>query len=385
MQADPFQASRETARPGPPIKCLIGQRFGQLLVLRRAGRTKGRQTRWLCQCDCGKETVVVRGNLTTGHTQSCGCLHATAGGEGRGAGTTPEYVAWRAAINRCENKKDKKYPDYGGRGIRVWSGWRGDYMAFLGHVGRRPSADHSLDRIDNSKGYEPGNVRWATKIEQASNRRGRQKLNWRESSKHAYAIIRDFEYIIASYTGAPYAVACDSCTSAVLLSCAYLRVAEVEIPKLTYISIPQAIVHAGGSVKFRDEDWQGMYQLKPYPIFDSARLMTSGMYQDGTFMCLSFHWTKHLPAGRGGAILLDDGDAADWLRRARFDGRDLTKQGKAAYEPTTERAWRVNMSPTVAAQGMMVMAAMKEHNEPLPRSDYPDLSLAPVFTGKTPA
>jgi hypothetical protein len=363
------------------ITDLSGKKFGRLTVLSHAGQNSRRNSTWLCECECGERKVIVRNSLTSGHSKSCGCLHSVAGGEAVNRKRTPEYSAWCSMIARCEVKKDKKWPDYGGRGISVWPGWRHDYKAFLAHVGRRPTPDHSLDRRDNDGNYEPGNVRWATRLEQANNKRPMKMRNWRQASKHAYAIIDTFEKVIADYTGSRFAVACDSCTSALLLSCAYLRVGEVEIPKLTYISVPFSIIHAGGTVRFRDEDWIGRYQLKPYPIYDSARWMTSGMYIPGSFMCLSFHFSKHLPIGRGGAILLDDEEAADWLRRARFDGRDLTRIGKAAYMPTTEKAWRVNMMPPAAAHGLLLMGVMKEHNDPLPCSDYADLSQAPIFSG----
>lgn len=85
---------------------------------------------------------------------------------------TAEYRIWQGFRNRCLNPKNKDYPRYGGRGITVHPDWipKNSFMSFYDHVGARPSKLHSLDRIDNSKGYEPGNVRWATPKEQATNR-----------------------------------------------------------------------------------------------------------------------------------------------------------------------------------------------------------------------
>lgn len=80
-----------------------------------------------------------------------------------------EYQAWRNMLNRCHNPADPGYPRYGGRGIIVCDEWRNDFSAFYRYVGDRPSDAHSIDRIDNDKGYEPGNVKWSTKQEQQRN------------------------------------------------------------------------------------------------------------------------------------------------------------------------------------------------------------------------
>ena len=87
----------------------------------------------------------------------------------------PEYRSWGSMIQRCTNPRNSAYGWYGGRGIKVCDAWRESFLAFLGDVGPRPSPKHSIDRIDNDGNYEPGNVRWATKIEQAQNtHRGRR-------------------------------------------------------------------------------------------------------------------------------------------------------------------------------------------------------------------
>lgn len=90
----------------------------------------------------------------------------------------PEYRAWERMKRRCYDNKFDSYPYYGGRGITVYEPWHNDYEAFLAHVGKRPSSGHSLDRIDNDKGYEPGNVRWATSLEQKNNRRNVYKITY---------------------------------------------------------------------------------------------------------------------------------------------------------------------------------------------------------------
>ena len=140
-----------------------------------------------------------------------------------------------------------------------------------------------------------------------------------------YKVVRMFEEEIANYTGAPYAISIDSCTNALFLICKYNEVKEVTIPSKTYLSVPQSIIHAGGEVIFdkRSETnhWVGAYQLKPYPIWDAAKRLTKDMYMPGTFMGLSFHIKKILPIWKGGMILTDNAEAADWFKKARYEGR----------------------------------------------------------------
>lgn len=149
---------------------LTGKRFGALLV-KRSVRT-GNGYDWECQCDCGA-TVVVRGNVLKTKQRRCrNCMGPyNEHGEGPRGRCTAEYRAWSSMISRCERPATRSYPYYGGRGIHVCTEWRRSYVAFLRDVGRRPSAQHSLDRIDCNGHYEPGNVRWATAQEQRRNRR----------------------------------------------------------------------------------------------------------------------------------------------------------------------------------------------------------------------
>lgn len=126
---------------------------------------------WLCRCDCGREKAVAGPDLKRGHTKTCGCSWGEAHGENPRSGPTPEYVSWFQMIQRCTNSRNKRWDRYGGRGIRVCAEWRASYRTFLADVGRRPSAEHSLDRINNDGDYEPGNVRWATRSQQLRNRR----------------------------------------------------------------------------------------------------------------------------------------------------------------------------------------------------------------------
>ena len=89
---------------------------------------------------------------------------------------TQEYKAWSEAKQRCHNPKSSKYKWYGARGISVCDEWKNDFEAFFSHVGPKPSEKHELDRIDNDKGYEPGNVHWVTKQDNVRNRRNTVKV-----------------------------------------------------------------------------------------------------------------------------------------------------------------------------------------------------------------
>lgn len=170
---------------------LVGQRFGRLVVLSRAprGTRKSRRIVWNCVCDCGGAAVVGGDSLKSGRSKSCGCLSVetakkvhTKHGNASGGGVTPEYQAWVNMRARCSGVQAKCWKNYGGRGISVSREWESDFEAFLGCVGPRPGAGYELDRIDNDKGYYPGNVRWATKSENNKNRRSRAQV---EADDHA--------------------------------------------------------------------------------------------------------------------------------------------------------------------------------------------------------
>lgn len=193
-----------------------------------------------------------------------------------------------------------------------------------------------------------------------------------------YSVVADFENDLAEYAGCKYAVSVESCTAAILLSCAYLKVKEVTIPSRTYPSIPCSIIHAGGKVRFEDIEWHGVYQLKPYPIYDGAKRFHRGMYIEDSFHCLSFHAKKHLPIGRGGAILTNDEEAVKWFKAARFDGRHECTLHKDTFAMV---GWNCYMTPEQAARGRLLMCMAEDHyDDQVEEPPYPDLSKYPMYT-----
>jgi len=199
-----------------------------------------------------------------------------------------------------------------------------------------------------------------------------------KSIKHnPYNIVKMFEEEVSEYTGAPFAVAVDSCTNALFLCCKYHQVKEVTIPKRTYLSVPMSIIHSGGEVIFEDKDWSGIYQLKPYPIYDSAKRFTSGMYLPGTAMCLSFHIKKTLAIGKGGMILTYDYKMVEWLKKARYEGRSEVNYKEDNIDML---GWNMYMTPQQASHGLALMQNYPEHSPDLGENKgYRDLTSNNVF------
>jgi hypothetical protein len=151
----------------------LGQKYSRLTVISRAPkRGKSTSAQWLCQCDCGKLTVVDGYSLASGIVRSCGCLRVK-----HGLSRTPTYTAWYGMLQRCENPDDIGYPNYGGRGITVCERWH-TLDNFVADMGRKPKG-LTLERRDNSKGYFPENCLWANKKRQQNNKRTNRIVEWK--------------------------------------------------------------------------------------------------------------------------------------------------------------------------------------------------------------
>lgn len=151
---------------------LTGKKFGRLTAIKQEYMERN-AWHWSFLCDCGN-TIIRRGALVkAGGVSSCGCAKKNSGCWTHGMSRSPEYSSWTGMKDRCLNPSNKRYQDYGGRGVEVCHRWLNSFENFFADMGERPEPkrDYSLDRIDNSLGYFPENCKWSTRKEQMMNRR----------------------------------------------------------------------------------------------------------------------------------------------------------------------------------------------------------------------
>ena len=192
-------------------------------------------------------------------------------------------------------------------------------------------------------------------------------------------VVDAFEKKVAEYAGSKYAVSLDNCTNAMFLCLKYLNASDtITIPKRTYLSVPGAIIHAGCDVRFEEVEWSGVYQLKPYPIYDSATRFKKGMYVQDSYQCLSFHMKKILGIAKGGMILTNDKEAYEWFKVARYEGRHTN----ISYQEDTfdMLGWNMYMPPEQAARGIMLFEQIADDNDDCGGSwRYHDISEFEIF------
>lgn len=164
-------------------KDIAGQHFGRLIVL---GPTQYRHHKlmWLCSCSCGNMTEVAASDLCTRNTKSCGCLNAEkilSRKKSDKITEHPLYRTWSNIKTRCMNSRNQAYHRYGECGIDICDEWKDSFLIFCEYVSKLENyraKGFSLDRIDNEQGYQPGNLKWSTAIEQARNRRDNRVISY---------------------------------------------------------------------------------------------------------------------------------------------------------------------------------------------------------------
>lgn len=174
---------------------LTNQTFGRLTAIRcLPERTEHGACVWLFQCQCGKTTTMTTGNFRSGTVFSCGCLQIETAGEQtktHGLSNTPEYHIWSTLKQRITNSKCKDYPNYGGRGIKLYPNWNDSFTTFIADMGQRPGEGYSIERIDNDGDYTPSNCHWATAIEQANNKSNSLLVEYQGKLKTVAQIARE--------------------------------------------------------------------------------------------------------------------------------------------------------------------------------------------------
>jgi len=203
-----------------------------------------------------------------------------------------------------------------------------------------------------------------------------------------FDVIDIFEKKVAIFAGSKYACAVNSSSSGLFLCLKYywdqfygMRnfPQTVKIPGRTYVSVPMTIINAGYKVEFEDLKWKGIYQLKPYTIWDGACRWTKDMYVgDNALQIVSFNIKKRIPIGAGGMVLTDDKKAYEWIKLASHDGRNVNVH--YGDDDFAMIGWHMYMLPEDAARGILLMDSVPEVNEDVYSwENYYDVSDKEVF------
>lgn len=157
-------------------KNFSGKKFGKLTAIKEMPLTEGKK--WLFECDCGNKLIALKYNVTTGHTKSCGCLKTK-----HGLYYTRLHRIWAGIKERCFNKNDIHYKRYGGRGITMCNSWKENFICFYNWAIENGYKDTlTIDRINNDYNYCPENCRWASKEQQARNRKNNKFFNFNKET-----------------------------------------------------------------------------------------------------------------------------------------------------------------------------------------------------------
>lgn len=193
-------------------------------------------------------------------------------------------------------------------------------------------------------------------------------------------VVDMFESKVSEFAGSKYAIAVDCCTHAIELCFRYklhenpaFILGTVTVPKHTYVSAALVPMHLHVNAEFEDVKWEGLYFYGNTNIVDAAVLWHKGMYRSGTMHCVSFQMKKIIPIGRGGMILTDSKEEYEWLKLARYDGRDLSLPYDHKDHMKME-GWHYYMTPEDAARGIMLMDAINQEGNTGTWESYPDVT-----------
>jgi dTDP-4-amino-4,6-dideoxygalactose transaminase len=194
----------------------------------------------------------------------------------------------------------------------------------------------------------------------------------------SFESVKKFEQEIASFYGAPYAVAVDCCTHGIELCLRYKRVQKMVVPVHTYISIPLLSKKLNIELEWKEEDWLDFYYIGDTNIIDAAVLWKRGSYIENTFMCISFQFRKHLSLGRGGVILCQNFEDYENLKKMSYDGR--IPDVPWASQNISTMGYHYYMTPETAAMGLKKLPeAMETEPRQWTLSDWPDLRKMEIF------
>ena len=191
-------------------------------------------------------------------------------------------------------------------------------------------------------------------------------------------VIKEFENKVSEYFGSPYGIAIDSCTHGLELCLRLFDIPIIEVPKRTYLSVPMLANKLNEPLRWRNENWKDYYEISNSGIYDAAVLWGENTYVEGTYMCISFQFQKHLSLGRGGMILTDNKEARNQLKKMSYDGR--TPDLPWREQEIDTMGYHYYMTPETAMLGFDMLESAKNTK---PRdwviSDWPDLTKLKVF------